>query len=30
MATSHEDFSRTLEVKASSNRVFGWVFTRFS
>ena len=26
-ATSHEDFSRTHEVKASSNRVFGWVFT---
>ena len=27
MATSHEDFSRTHEVKASSNRGFGWVFT---
>jgi hypothetical protein len=27
MATGHEDFSRTHEVKASSNRVFGWVFT---
>ena len=26
MAT-HEDFSRTHEVKASSNRSFGWVFT---
>lgn len=26
MAT-HEDFSRTHDVKASSNRGFGWVFT---
>lgn len=26
MAT-HEDFSRTHDVKASSNRNFGWVFT---
>ncbi len=26
MAT-HEDFSRTHEVKVSSNRSFGWVFT---
>ena len=26
MAT-HEDFSRTHHVKASSNRAFGWVFT---
>ena len=26
MAT-HEDFSRTHQVKASSNRSFGWVFT---
>ena len=26
MAT-HEDFSRTHETKASSNRGFGWVFT---
>jgi nitrate reductase NapE component len=26
MAT-HEDFSRTHDVKASSNRSFGWVFT---
>jgi hypothetical protein len=24
---SHEDFSRTHDVKASSNRGFGWVFT---
>ena len=24
---SHEDFSRTHQVKASSNRSFGWVFT---
>jgi len=24
---AHEDFSRTHEVKASSNRAFGWVFT---
>jgi len=24
---THEDFSRTHEVKASSNRSFGWVFT---
>ena len=27
MATGHEDFSRTHEVKASSPRGFGWVFT---
>jgi len=27
MVTAHEDFSRTHEVKASSNRSFGWVFT---
>ncbi|MGC2518212.1 MAG: SxtJ family membrane protein [Burkholderiales bacterium] len=26
---THEDFSRTHEVKASSNRSFGWVFTAF-
>jgi|SRR6266850_328603 len=26
-AQSHEDFSRTHEVKGSSNRSFGWVFT---
>lgn len=26
MAKSHEDFSRTHDVKASSNRAFGWVF----
>ena len=26
MATQHEDFSRGQEVKASSNRAFGWVF----
>jgi hypothetical protein len=25
-AQSHEDFSRTHEVKGSSNRAFGWVF----
>jgi nitrate reductase NapE component len=25
--STHEDFSRTHEVKASSNRSFGWVFT---
>ena len=24
---SHEDFSRTHDVKVSSNRAFGWVFT---
>src|SRR5258705_12456215 len=24
---THEDFSRTHEVEASSNRSFGWVFT---
>lgn len=24
---THEDFSRTHDVKASSNRSFGWVFT---
>jgi hypothetical protein len=24
---THEDFSRTHDVKASSNRGFGWVFT---
>ena len=24
---SHEDLSRTHDVKASSNRAFGWVFT---
>src|SRR6266852_6093803 len=24
---THEDFSRTHQVKASSNRSFGWVFT---
>jgi hypothetical protein len=24
---SHEDFSRTHDVKASSNKAFGWVFT---
>jgi Saxitoxin biosynthesis operon protein SxtJ len=28
-AQGHEDFSRTHEVKASSNRGFGWVFTAF-
>jgi len=27
MAQGHEDFSRTHEVKGSSNRGFGWVFT---
>ena len=27
MAATHEDFSRTHQVKASSNRSFGWVFT---
>jgi len=27
MAATHEDLSRTHEVKASSNRSFGWVFT---
>ena len=26
MAKGHEDFSRTHDVKASSNRAFGWVF----
>jgi hypothetical protein len=26
MAQGHEDFSRTHEVKGSSNRAFGWVF----
>ena len=26
-AQGHEDFSRTHEVEASSNRSFGWVFT---
>ena len=26
---THEDFSRTHEVKASSNRSFGWVFSAF-
>jgi len=26
MAQTHEDFSRGQQVKASSNRVFGWVF----
>jgi hypothetical protein len=26
MAETHEDFSRSQEVKASSNRAFGWVF----
>src|SRR6266850_779600 len=26
MAATHEDLSRTHEVKASSNRSFGWVF----
>ena len=25
--TTHEDFSRTHDIKASSNRTFGWVFT---
>jgi len=24
---SHEDFSRTHDIKASSNKAFGWVFT---
>ena len=27
MAATHEDLSRTHEVKRSSNRSFGWVFT---
>jgi hypothetical protein len=27
MAAIHEDLARTHEVKASSNRSFGWVFT---
>ena len=27
MAATHEDFSRTHEAKASSNRNFGWVFS---
>jgi len=27
MAATHEDLSRTHQVKASSNRSFGWVFT---
>ena len=27
MARTHEDFSRTHNVEASSNRSFGWVFT---
>jgi len=27
MAATHEDFSRVHDVKASSNRNFGWVFT---
>ena len=27
MAATHEDLSRTHEVRASSNRSFGWVFT---
>jgi hypothetical protein len=26
MAETHEDFSRVQQVKASSNRAFGWVF----
>ena len=26
MVTTHEDLSRTQQVKASSNRAFGWVF----
>ena len=26
MAQGHEDFSRTHDVKASTNRAFGWVF----
>jgi hypothetical protein len=26
MANTHEDFSRSQPVKASSNRAFGWVF----
>ena len=26
MAETHEDFSRGQQVKASSNRAFGWVF----
>jgi hypothetical protein len=26
MAQTHEDFSRDQQVKASSNRAFGWVF----
>jgi hypothetical protein len=27
MAETHEDFTRGQEVKTSSNRAFGWVFT---
>jgi len=27
MASTHEDFSRVHDVRASSNRNFGWVFT---
>ena len=27
MSEVHEDFSRTHQVKTSSNRAFGWVFT---
>lgn len=27
MAQTHEDYSREQQVKASSNRAFGWVFT---
>ena len=27
MAETHEDFTRSQEVKTSSNRAFGWVFT---
>ena len=27
MVQGHEDFSRTHQVKASTNRSFGWVFT---
>ena len=27
MAQTHEDLSRSQEVKPSSNRAFGWVFT---
>ena len=27
MAATHEDFSRVHDVKTSSNRNFGWVFT---